>query len=77
MGDSDPRALFGYVVRQLDALGIAYVHIIEPRVKGADTIAESQSPRKSSGSSSAVPSSPQAASIPRQLRQVSPAATQT
>lgn len=44
MGDSDPHALFGYVVRQLDVLGIAYLHIIEPRVKGADTIAESQPP---------------------------------
>ncbi len=44
MGDSDPHALFGYVVQQLDALGIAYLHIIEPRVKGADTIAESQPP---------------------------------
>ncbi|NKJ39563.1 alkene reductase [Rhizobium sp. SG570] len=44
MGDSDPHALFGYVVQQLDALGIAYVHLIEPRVKGADTIAESQPP---------------------------------
>ena len=44
MGDSNPRALFGYVVRELDALGIAYLHLIEPRVKGADTIAESQPP---------------------------------
>lgn len=44
MGDSDPHALFRYVVQQLDALGIAYLHIIEPRVKGADTIAETQPP---------------------------------
>ena len=44
MGDSDPRALFRYVAEQLDGLRLAYLRIIEPRVKGADTIHEGQGP---------------------------------
>lgn len=31
MSDSDPLGLFTYVLGQLNALGIAYVHMIEPR----------------------------------------------
>ena len=31
MGDSDPVALFTYVLEQLSQRGIAYVHVIEPR----------------------------------------------
>jgi len=31
MGDSDPIALFTYVLQQLSQRGIAYVHVIEPR----------------------------------------------
>lgn len=34
MKDSDPAALFGYVADELDKLGLAYLHIIEPRVNG-------------------------------------------
>ena len=34
MHDSDPVALFTHVARELDALGIAYLHLIEPRVLG-------------------------------------------
>lgn len=34
MHDSDPEALFTYVAQQLDKLNIAYLHLIEPRVKG-------------------------------------------
>ena len=30
MGDSNPAATFGYAVRQLDRLGLAYLHIVEP-----------------------------------------------
>jgi N-ethylmaleimide reductase len=30
MSDSDPAATFGYVVPQLGALGIAYLHVVEP-----------------------------------------------
>ncbi len=31
MEDSDPSALFGYVLQELDKLNLAYVHLIEPR----------------------------------------------
>lgn len=44
MGDSDPRALFRHVAERLNETGIAYLHIIEPRIKGADTVAEGQDP---------------------------------
>ena len=30
MGDSNPAATFGHVVRQLDRFGLAYLHIVEP-----------------------------------------------
>ena len=32
MADSDPQATFGYVVRRLAGLGMAYLHLIEPTV---------------------------------------------
>jgi len=35
MGDSDPEALFGYVLEQLGHRGIAYAHLVEPRVGSA------------------------------------------
>ncbi len=35
MSDSDPVALFGTVIDQLNARGIAYIHMIEPRATGA------------------------------------------
>jgi N-ethylmaleimide reductase len=44
MSDSDPQALFGYVAEQLNQFGLAYLHIIEPRVKGNIVIAEGQAP---------------------------------
>ena len=34
MLDSDPIALFNYVVKELDHLDLAYLHLIEPRVAG-------------------------------------------
>lgn len=34
MNDSNPNALFGYVAEQLNQFGLAYVHVVEPRVKG-------------------------------------------
>ena len=34
-GESDPMPLYTYVVKALDALGLAYLHIIEPRSSGA------------------------------------------
>jgi N-ethylmaleimide reductase len=35
VGDSDPIALFSYVMRQLDQRQLAYVHLIEPRATTA------------------------------------------
>jgi N-ethylmaleimide reductase len=34
MSDSNPEALFSYVAQELDTLGLAYLHLIEPRVLG-------------------------------------------
>ncbi|XVN48579.1 alkene reductase [Novosphingobium rhizosphaerae] len=42
MSDSDPQATFGYVARKLDGLGIAYLHVVEPRIKGTELIAEGE-----------------------------------
>lgn len=44
MADSNPWALFTYVAGQLNRFGLAYLHIIEPRVKGNVVIAEGQGP---------------------------------
>jgi N-ethylmaleimide reductase len=40
MSDSDPEATFGHVARTMNRYGIAYLHLIEPRVKGIETIRE-------------------------------------
>jgi N-ethylmaleimide reductase len=40
MHDSDPETTFGYVTEQLDKRGIGYLHVVEPRVKGTETIGE-------------------------------------
>lgn len=37
MQDSNPEALFSYVAGELDKLGLAYLHLIEPRVNGNET----------------------------------------
>jgi N-ethylmaleimide reductase len=42
--DSDPASTFGYVADRADSLGLAYLHIIEPRVKGDDTLLEGAAP---------------------------------
>src|SRR6202051_4177185 len=44
MSDSDPMALFSYLAEQLNRFGLAYLHIIEPRIKGNVLIAEGQAP---------------------------------
>jgi N-ethylmaleimide reductase len=44
MKDSNPAALFTYVAEQLNRFGLAYLHIIEPRVKGNVTINKGQGP---------------------------------
>ena len=47
MGDSDPIGLFSYVLQQLSNRGIAYVHMVEPRVgnAGADEPIDRDAPR--------------------------------
>jgi N-ethylmaleimide reductase len=42
MSDSNPDALFDYVAQQLNRFGLAYLHIIEPRVKGNVVIDQGQ-----------------------------------
>ena len=44
MADSAPRNLFRYVATRLDAFGLAYLHIIEPRIKGGELVIEGQGP---------------------------------
>ena len=44
MSDSNPAATFGYIVAELDRLGIAYLHVVEPRIKGIEEIAKGQAP---------------------------------
>jgi len=44
MSDSNPHALFDYVADQLNPLGLVYLHIIEPRIKGNVLVAEGQAP---------------------------------
>ena len=42
MHDSNPQALFSYVAQELNRLKLAYLHIVEPRIKG-DTNVEDDS----------------------------------
>jgi N-ethylmaleimide reductase len=44
MSDSNPPATFGYVATQLDRLGIAYLHVVEPRIKGTEEISHGEAP---------------------------------
>jgi N-ethylmaleimide reductase len=44
VSDSNPNALFAYVTEQLNQFGLAYLHVVEPRVKGNIVIAEGQGP---------------------------------
>ena len=44
MADSNPRALFRYVADRLNDFTLAYLHVIEPRIKGGELIAEQQGP---------------------------------
>jgi N-ethylmaleimide reductase len=38
--DSNPGATYGYAVRMLDRYGLAYLHLIEPRISGNVQVAE-------------------------------------
>jgi N-ethylmaleimide reductase len=44
MADSNPDALFDYVAAQLNPFNLAYLHIIEPRIKGNIQIAADMQP---------------------------------
>lgn len=44
MGDSDPHGLYGHLAARLNEFDLAYLHVIEPRISGADTVAEGQNP---------------------------------
>ncbi len=44
MSDSNPQALYGYLVEQLNRFGLAYLHVVEPRVKGNIVIGEDKGP---------------------------------
>ena len=44
ISDSDPQATFGAFAERLNNYPLAYLHVIEPRVKGVETIAEDQAP---------------------------------
>lgn len=44
MSDSNPEQTFGYVADQLNRFGLAYLHIVEPRIKGSDETEDAQQP---------------------------------
>ncbi len=44
MSDSNPQALFTYVAARLNQFNLAYLHIVEPRVKGNIVIGDDRGP---------------------------------
>jgi N-ethylmaleimide reductase len=42
MHDSDPERTFGYVAERMNQYGLAYLHVIEPRIKGIDLIRDEE-----------------------------------
>ena len=42
--DTDPARTFGYLAEALNRFGLAYLHVIEPRIKGTEEIAECAPP---------------------------------
>jgi N-ethylmaleimide reductase len=44
MHDSDAKALFSWVVAHLNQFGLAYLHLIEPRIAGSDLVHAKQGP---------------------------------
>jgi N-ethylmaleimide reductase len=44
ISDSNPEATFTYAAEQLNRFGIAYLHVIEPRIKGVETLDEHEKP---------------------------------
>jgi len=44
ISDSNPEATFSYFASRLNEFGLAYLHVIEPRVKGVETLDPLQAP---------------------------------
>ncbi len=44
ISDSDPQATFGTFSETLNRYGLAYLHVIEPRVRGVETLKEGEAP---------------------------------
>ena len=44
MSDSDPQATFGYIAKELNRFGLAYLHVIEPRIVGSEAPVDGQPP---------------------------------
>jgi N-ethylmaleimide reductase len=44
ISDSNPEATFSHVAKVLSEYGIAYLHVIEPRIKGDDTLHDGHPP---------------------------------
>ena len=42
MYDSDPQATFGYLAKELNRFGLAYLHVVEPRIKGTEDVNDSK-----------------------------------
>jgi hypothetical protein len=63
ISDSDPEPTFGYFAGRLSDLKVAYLHLIEPRVSGTESLAEGQPPRHSYANISPDRSSPLADSM--------------
>ena len=42
MSDSNPEATFGYIARELNRFGLAYLHVIEPRIVGSQALVDGQ-----------------------------------
>lgn len=40
MSDSNPEVTFGHAAEQLNQFGLAYLHIVEPRIRGSELIEE-------------------------------------
>ncbi|WP_229751362.1 alkene reductase [Undibacterium terreum] len=44
ISDSDPESTFAYFAQRLNEYGLAYLHVIEPRVMGTETLEEGKAP---------------------------------
>jgi len=42
MSDSDPQATLGYTAARLDDLEIAWLHVVEPRIRGTELITDAE-----------------------------------